>query len=55
MARSTPTETGDELSYRGHELRGRVGVFGEELVWECKDCKARGQKKYVFKSIDCDS
>lgn len=33
-----PTHEGDAEEYKGHPLRAIVGIFGDQLVWQCRAC-----------------
>lgn len=33
-----PDEIGEQLERNGHHLHAIAGIFGEQLVWECKRC-----------------
>lgn len=34
----TPDDIGDEFEHKDHQLHAIEGIFGERLVWECKQC-----------------
>lgn len=44
-----PSEEGEEAKHKGHELRGRWGVFNKRLYWVCNRC---GETWRRFKYFD---
>lgn len=33
-----PTDADDVENYKGHKLHAIVGIFDEQLVWQCQAC-----------------
>lgn len=34
----SPDEIGEHTEHKQHQLHAIDGIFGEQLVWECKQC-----------------
>lgn len=51
---TAPTDLNDRTEVGPHVLQARVGVFGEQIVWECEDCLERRTKAIYYKGVSCD-
>ena len=34
----SPTHEGDAENYKDHHLCATLGIFGQQLVWQCRAC-----------------
>ena len=49
VAGREPIHAGDVEHYQGHNLHAIVGIFNEQLVWQCQAC---GLERDSTKHID---